>query len=301
MTSQVDNGKGFEWIVAATAANRLGGTLSSSDEVLKAAACFNKLTLAKKNSLRRCAEKSVDYILTQEDVTPDSSTSVTLLADAAGRRGDVRDVVLTVGDRQIGISCKTNHEAFKHPRLSGTNDFIKEWGLGSGCSAQYWSEVRPIFNELRSIKHASKGTATWSGLGNYQEKYYRPVLQAWKDEVLRISSTTSDSAALAAQGLCSYIIGRIDFWKVIARHDEVKLYAFNTKKSLATKRTILPNRITGIDDSDGSQYSLSVRFNEGFQFNFRLHNASSWVEASLKFDVQSTGLPPQVHQHEIPI
>ena len=301
MTSQVVNGKGFEWIVASTAAKIVGGTLKSSDEVLFAAACFNKLALAKKNSLRRCAEQSVDYILTQEGVTPDSSISVTLLADAAGARGDVRDVVLAVGDRQIGISCKTNHEAFKHPRLSGTIDFIKEWGLGSGCSAQYWNAVQPIFKELRLIRDASKGAATWSGLGNYQAKFYSPVLQAWKDEVLRISTGPKESAALAAQGLCSYIIGRIDFWKVIARPDEVKLYAFNTNKSLATKRTKLPNRILGIDDLDGSQYSLSVRFNEGFQFNFRLHNASSRVEASLKFDVQSTGLPPQVHQHEIPI
>ena len=301
MTSQVVNGKGFEWIVASTVANRLGGTLNASDEVLFAAACFDRLTVSKQKSLRRCAEESVDYILEQENVTADSSITVALLSDSAGSRGDVRDVVLSVGDRQIGISCKTNHEAFKHPRLSGTIDFIKEWGLGGGCSEQYWSEVRPIFDELRSIKNVSKGTATWSGLGNYQAKYYHPVLRAWKDEVLRTSSASSDSAALAAQGLCSYVIGRIDFWKVIARPDEVKLYAFNTNRSLATKKTKLPNRILGIDDSDGSQYSLSVRLNEGFQFNFRLHNASSRVEASLKFDVQSTGLPPQIHQHEISI
>lgn len=301
MTSQVVNGKGFEWIVASTAANRLGGTLNASDEVLFAAACFNRLTAAKQRSLRRCAEQSVEYILKQENVTADSSITVALLSDSVGSRGDVRDVVLSVGDRQIGISCKTNHEAFKHPRLSGAIDFVKEWGLGGGCSEQYWSEVRPIFNELRSIKEVSKGTATWLGLGNYQAKYYLPILRAWKDEVLRASSESNESGALAAQGLCRYVIGRIDFWKIIARSDEVKLYAFNLNESLATKKTKLPNKILGIDNSDGSQYSLSVRLNEGFQFNFRLHNASSRVEASLKFDVQSTGLPPHVHQHGISI
>ena len=299
MTSQVVNGKGFEWIVASTAANRLGGTLSASDEVLFAAACFNQLTIAKKNSFRRCAEKSVDYILTQEDVTPDSSISVTLLADAAGARGDVRDVVLKVGDRQIGISCKTNHEAFKHSRLSGKIDFVKKWGLGAGCSEEYWAAVRPMFSELAGLRKQSSAQKKWSELGDYQARYYIPVLSAWRTELLRVAGGDDAESKLAATALCRYVIGEIDFWKVISRPDQVRLYAFNTQKSLGTNKTVLPNRILGIDNHDGSQYSLTVRMNEGYQFNFRLHNASSRVEASLKFDVQSEGLPSHIHQHDI--
>jgi hypothetical protein len=299
MTSQVVNGKGFEWVVAQSAAARLGIRLTSSDELVYAAACYQSLSDAKKTQLRKCAERSIEYIFEQESIPRDVSSRVSLLPDAAGKNGDVRDVVIDLGSRQVGISCKTNHEAFKHQRLSATIDFVKEWGLGANCSTAYWDAIKPIFAELRSIRAKSQGNATWANLGDYQTKFYLPVLQAWKDEMLRISDATEPNAGKAAQGLCRYIIGRVDFWKVVARSKGVKLFAFNSNHSLATKRTKLPDRILGIDNFDGSQYSLSVRMNEGYQFNFRIHNASSKVEPSLKFDVQSQGLPPQVHQHDI--
>jgi hypothetical protein len=299
MTSQVVNGKGFEWVVAQSAAARLGIKLTSSDELVYAAACYQRLSDAKKAQLRKCAERSIEYIFEQESIPRDVSSRVSLMPDAAGKNGDVRDVVIDVGSRQVGISCKTNHEAFKHQRLSATIDFVKEWGLGAHCSTAYWDAIKPIFAELRSIRAKSQGNATWANLGDYQTKFYLPVLQAWKDEMLRISDATEPNAGKVAQGLCRYIIGRVDFWKVVARSKEVKLFAFNSNHSLATKKTKLPDRILGIDNFDGSQYSLSVRMNEGYQFNFRIHNASSKVEPSLKFDVQSQGLPPQVHQHDI--
>ncbi len=299
MASQVVNGKGFEWVVAQSAAARLGTKPTPSDELVYAAACYQSLSDAKKSQLRKCAERSLEYIFAQESISADRTSRVSLLPDAAGKSGDVRDVVIDLGSRQVGISCKTNHEAFKHQRLSGSIDFVKEWGLGAGCSSAYWEAIKPIFAELRNIRDKSQGNATWASIGEYQSKYYLPVLRAWKDEMLRISDPTAPNVTKVAQGLCRYIIGRVDFWKVVARPKEVKLFAFNSNKSLATKKTRLPDRILGIDDFDGSQYSLSVRMNEGYQFNFRIHNASSKVEPSLKFDVQSHGLPPQIHQHDI--
>jgi hypothetical protein len=139
----------------------------------------------------------------------------------------------------------------------------------------------------------------WTDLDNYQERFYIPVLAAWKTELLRVAGGDDTASRLAATALCRYIIGKIDFWKVISRQDQVRLYAFNTEDSLGTNKTVLPNRILGIDSYDGSQYSMTVRMNEGYQFNFRIHNASSKIEASLKFDVQSEGLPSHIHQHDI--
>jgi len=299
MAKQVENGKGFEWAVAAATSELLSLSLTDSDEAKNAAYCFSKLTPAKQKLFRACAEKSVSYVAEVESLRPDASGSVNLSSDLAGAHGDVRDVVINVNGREIGISCKTNHEAFKHSRLSGTIDFVEKWGLGARCSSTYWETVRPIFSELAEIRKKSLSAAKWSDLGNYQERYYLPVLNAWRDELLRVAGGDEPASKVAAKALCHYIIGRIDFWKIISQSDQVRIFAFNTQKSLGTSKTKLPSQILGIDRIDGSKYSLNVRLNEGYQFNFRIHNASSRVEPSLKFDVQSEGLPSHIHQHDI--
>ena len=299
MASQVQHGKGFEWAVALAAKERLGIALVDSQEARHAANCYRELPSTKQQTFRACAEKAVAYVAKIEHLQLDSSGEVGLSQDSAGAHGDVRDVILNLNGREIGISCKTNHEAFKHSRLSGKIDFVKKWGLGSGCSEEYWTVIRPIFNELAAIRKKSSARMKWSDLGDYQARYYIPVLTAWRAELLRVAGGGEASNRLAASALCRYVIGEIDFWKVISRSDQVRLYAFNMQKSLATSKTILPNRILGIDNHDGSQHSMTVRMNEGYQFNFRLHNASSRVESSLKFDVQSEGLPSHIHQHDI--
>jgi hypothetical protein len=299
MATHVQHGKGFEWAVASATSQLLAVKIVDSSETRYAASCFNSLDPARQKQFRACAEKSVSYVAEVEGLRPDQAGSVNLSADAAGAQGDVRDVLLSVNGRNIGISCKTNHEAFKHSRLSGTIDFVKKWGLGSGCSNAYWSAVRPIFSELAEIRKKSSSTVKWSDLGDYQSRFYLPVLSAWKEELMRVAGGGDPTSQAAATALCKYIIGQIDFWKVISGSDHVRLYAFNTQKSLSTTKTKLPTQITGIDRLDGSQYSLNVRMNEGYQFNFRLHNASSRVEPSLKFDIQSESVPKHIHQHDI--
>jgi hypothetical protein len=299
MASQVNHGKGFEWAVASALSARLGVAVNESKEAKDAAMRYRELPIAKQQTFRACAEKAVAYVADIEHLQFYGSGSVRLTHDADGARGDVRDVILNLSGREIGISCKTNHEAFKHSRLSGKIDFVKKWGLGQGCSDEYWQAVRPVFNELADLRKQSSGKAKWNEIPDYQARYYIPVLEAWKNELLKVASGETIEGRLAATALCRYLIGKIDFWKVVSRPDQVRLYAFNTQDSLSTNRTALPNRILGIDSFDGSQYSMTVRMNEGYQFNFRLHNASSKIESSLKFDVQSEGLPSHIHQHDI--
>ena len=48
-----------------------------------------------------------------------------VLEVALVQKGDVRAVVIKRKAAKIGISSKTNHDAFKHVRLSGKADFVK--------------------------------------------------------------------------------------------------------------------------------------------------------------------------------
>jgi len=61
--------------------------------------------------------------------------------DAAGIKGDVRDVISarTQNGWEVGISCKHNHSAVKHSRLSQTIDFGQSW-FDVPCTEKYSME-----------------------------------------------------------------------------------------------------------------------------------------------------------------
>ncbi len=168
MATQVVNGKGFEWAVATVAAERLRIPLEAGKEQRRAAECFMKLSSAKQAHFRKCAEGAIAYVVDREKLPTGATGAVALSGDLAGASGDVRDVLIAVGGKRIGLSCKTNHEAFKHQRLSGTIDFVRKWGLGGECSEKYWAAVGPVFTEITEIRELSKSTSTWASIEGYQ-------------------------------------------------------------------------------------------------------------------------------------
>lgn len=214
-------------------------------------------------------------------------------SDAAGQSGDVIDVLLHIDGRDIGVSCKSNHEALKHPRLSGVLDFVESWGLDPvGCSQTYWDAVRPLFNELKSIREDSNATALWSSLERKPERFYWPLLDAWANEITRLCSISEEKSASVCKEMISYLIGRNDFYKVICKGAHtVNIQAYNFNGTLATRKTKYPSSINAINNKNGGVYSKTIVFNHGYSINFRIHNASSRVEPSLKFDIVAMDLP----------
>ena len=53
----------------------------------------------------------------------------------------------------------------------------------------------------------------------------------------------------------------------------------------------LPTEIVSLRFKPGSTTTVEMYLNNGWQLSFRIHNASTNVEASLKFDIQIIGLP----------
>ena len=56
----------------------------------------------------------------------------------------------------------------------------------------------------------------------------------------------------------------------------------------------LPTRIVNIDFKPGSKNTVELYLDNGWQFSFRIHNASTKVETSLKFDIQIIGMPTTI-------
>jgi hypothetical protein len=102
-----------------------------------------------------------------------------------------------------------------------------------------------------------------------------------------------------ANGIIHYLLGRFDFYKVIKENGTVSISSFNLGGSLGwgTRLPIPTNlQITPKPDSDTT---LLMVFNQGWQISFRIHNASSRVEPSLKFDVAPVGFPSRMSRHSI--
>ena len=297
-----DNGRAYEWAVARELSAQVSCEIELDNTALNAKKAFEAASPQGQQHFVRSASVAVKHILELQQIPLGvyEPLKVWMPPDSAGQKGDVRDVILICKDYAFGISCKNNHEAYKHSRLSGRLDWVKKWGLDqTGCSEEYWQSVKPVFDELTSIRALSGGTALFSTIPNLHETVYEPVLSAFQTELYRVFHSSLEPA-LAVESFVKYIIGAKDFFKVISRGNAVTVQKFNFSNSLAGSRSHLPTKLIGLDRQEGSAHSINVRFDRGYVFNLRIHSASSKVESSLKFDIQAIGLPStEIYRHQI--
>jgi hypothetical protein len=304
MANQKSNGAAFEWAVGSYFERKTGYSILTSDFSSHAKKCYDKSKPNFKSHLDLCAGAACEHLLELEKLFFSSPNgSITFPSDSEGQSGDVRDIIIrNSNDKEIGISTKNNHEALKHPRLSDKINFVKDWGLSDTCSPHYFSLVRPIFESLRSIRNISLKKALWRDQVDKADVYYWPILNAFEEEVMLIKGRSVSDEADLCRGMISYIIGRKDFYKVIAQKKAPKgvlIQAYNFNGTLAVRKNKYPAKILSIINKNGSQCSKTITFNGGFSINFRIHTASSRVEPSLKFDIKAIGLPTDIYTNHI--
>lgn len=314
---QTNNGKAFEYACVMSLYNRLCKdqevSIEDTPQFRTAKNFFNSMSEKMKLDLTAAANAATRVIIRLEPQLEYPSTNIplylSLQTDAQGIKGDVRDVLCIRRQNQwiIGLSCKHNHHAVKHSRLSDTIDFGAEW-FNIPCSKQYFSKVIPLFSKLRKIRDDSKedGTpALWSDIPNKAEEYYIPILQAFIKELKRIDS---ENAGVIPAALINYLIGRNDFYKVITddKKRTTRVEAINIagtlnrpserhKSIVEITKLKLPSRFYHIDFKPASDNTIEVVCDEGWTVSMRIHNASSKVEPSLKFDVNLISLPTSIH------
>ncbi|WQX44384.1 HaeIII family restriction endonuclease [Helicobacter pylori] len=225
--------------------------------------------------------------------------TLSLQKDKLGETGDVRDILIYFDRFCIGLSIKHNHDAVKHSRLSKDLDFGKKW-LGVGVSQHYKDTIKPLFERLENAK---KEGMLWRDFPNKEQEIYAPLLQAFKKEVLRIDENKENKVP---QKMVEYLLGKYDFYKAILleREQKTKLEAYHFNNTLnrsvknKPKRIIplskLPTRMIYFDFKPKSFNTLELVLNEGWSFSLRIHNASSRVEPSLKFDIKLLSIPVSV-------
>lgn len=221
--------------------------------------------------------------------------------DNTGTRGDVRDIVIRRDsiEWEVGLSIKHNHEAVKHSRLSHRLDFGKEW-FDIPCSQTYWDTIKPIFDRLKADKAQGR---KWLELEDKENDVYIPLLTAFMNEIQRANSVDPSMP----KKMVEYLIGTNDYYKVVS-HDGKRLtmiHTFNMHGTLNKPSKVkisaitvpvveLPTELVSTKFKTGSTNTVEMYLNNGWQLSFRIHNASTKVEPSLKFDVQFIGMPVSI-------
>ncbi|GAA9904843.1 hypothetical protein VN0798_07040 [Helicobacter pylori] len=225
--------------------------------------------------------------------------TLSLQKDKLGEIGDIRDILIYFDRFCIGLSIKHNHDAIKHSRLSKDLDFGEKW-LGVGVSQNYKDTIKPLFEKLENAK---KEGMLWRDFPNKEQEIYAPLLQAFKKEVLRIDENKKNKVP---QKMVEYLLGKYDFYKAILleKKQKTKLEAYHFNNTLnrsvknKPKRIIplskLPTRMIYFDFKPKSFNTLELVLDEGWSFSLRIHNASSRVEPSLKFDIKLLSKPESV-------
>jgi len=317
IATQTINGKAFEFALLNELLERLKVLTSVSvveNESYKTALkCFDSFDDKQQSQYKLVASFAVNFLL---DIEPRLANGISdkdilqleIVADKAGQTGDVRDVlaIRSLQKWEIGISAKNNHRAVKHSRLSNDIDFGEKW-LGFPCSVEYFQEIKPVFDNLTKLRTASKATQKWDTLGDYHTSAYVPILDAFKKELLRLDK---ENSGIVAENLIKYLIGNQDFYKVIKGKNKVEIQAYNLhgtlnlpfesiKPKAKIQRLKLPNRLIEVVYQDNSKTTILVTLSDGWQISFRIHNASSRIEPSLKFDINLVSAPHSLFSNHL--
>ncbi len=313
---QTKNGKAFEYACVVSLYDTLktfgGVEIEESPQLNTARELYGDIDPDMRNALDKAAKAAVRIINRLEpklwNPDGDEPLYLSIQPDSAGIKGDVRDVICLRKQSgwEIGFSCKHNHHAVKHSRLSDTIDFGKEW-VGVPCSEEYFNAVVPLFAELREFRDESKAKDNpmlWEEIEDKSEHYYKPILKAFMRELQNIADNNDN----VPEKLIHYLLGKNDFYKVITddKNRTTRVEAINITGTLnadsgedkpITRVPLLkmPTKFYHIDFKIGSDNTVEVVCDEGWQISMRIHNASSRVEPSLKFDVQLISFPSSVY------
>lgn len=301
-------GRAYEYICIETLNNEINkirkATIEKSPTYKNAKKCWDIIDENLKSILINSALAATYSIFDLEPMVTaqdDDDIILKMQKDKEGEIGDVRDIIIIKNKAkwEIGLSIKHNHFAVKHSRLSSKLDFGKRW-YGINCSDNYWKDIDPIFAYLNSEKE--KGLK-WRELKNKENDVYIPLLEAFMNELKRVNKDHAD----LPRRLVEYLLGKFDFYKIISVDNKsvTQIETFNLRGTLNQKSKYrkpniiipivkLPSRIVSLDFKSQSTNTVELYLDGGWQFSFRIHNASTYVESSLKFDIQIIGMPTSI-------
>jgi len=306
-------GKAYEYACVLSLADLLKGIrpfeIVENESLRIAKIRFGEITEIERENMLKSSGAGIKEIIKMEPRIIEDGTDllvISLQPDTASQKyGDIRDVLIIrcAIKWEIGVSVKHNHAALKHSRLSHKIDFGSIW-FGASCSKNYFETIKPIFDNLSKHRLNRK---LWSEID--KETVYVGILNAFRDEFISIDKNNEN----VTENLIRYLLGSNgrDYYKLIHKKNRTasiipfNLYGTLNKNagSVSPKISIpsfeLPTRIIEFAYKENSKTTLILTMNNGWSISFRIHNASSKVESSLKFDINLISKPENMFYIEV--
>lgn len=309
MSKQSNNqGRAYEYICLLTLSKEISrfriAAIIQNSAYYAAQHAWSTISTRMQGILQESARAAVSAIFEMEPMLIERSLdelTLKIQIDEEGKEGDVRDIVISRRDVkwEIGLSLKHNHFAVKHSRLAKKLDFGAKW-YGIPCSNDYWESVSPIFHRLEQEK---KLGVAWRDLNDKDTNVYVPLLNAFITEIKKSNAVDRS----VPKKMVEYLLGEFDFYKIISvdkkqltqiqtynMHGQLNHSTQTIKPKITVPIATLPTRIVSLDFKPNSTTTVELYMDGGWEFTFRIHNASTTVEPSLKFDVQIIGMPASI-------
>lgn len=110
----------------------------------------------------------------------------------------------------------------------------------------------------------------------------------------RMAEVDSDELTLEFQKDGQGVKGDVTMIHTFNMHDTLNKPAKNKVSAITVPIVKLPTRLVALEFKPGSDNTVEMYLDNGWQLSFRIHNASTKVEPSLKFDVQFVSMPMEV-------
>jgi len=137
----------------------------------------------------------------------------------------------------------------------------------------------------------------WSEID--KDAVYINILDSFKNEFIRLDKEHGN----IAENLIKYLLGSNgkDYYKLIHNKNRTAtITPFNLYGTLNQIIPIdLPTRIIEFSYKENSKTTLILTMNNGWSISIRIHNASSKVETSLKFDINLISKPENMFYLEV--
>ena len=269
---------------------------------------FNTVGTKEQDNLMKAAKTAVKLLLPLEPklLGGRGTLLLSIAADsvAIGSDGDVRDVLCVRSednDWTIGMSCKHNHEALRHPRITESKDFGKDW-IGMRCSDEFMQAITPITDSLIS---SGENGVLWRTIDHKWDHYYVPILQSYLDEIKHMCHKDPT----VPEKLLSYFFGANDFYKVIMKsnaqtttiegfnmHGTLNASCGKTRAMTRVPLIKMPTKLLDASFKPKSKTTIILTFDCGWSISMRLHNKDDVAKpTSLAWDVKLVGLPPSTY------
>lgn len=138
----------------------------------------------------------------------------------------------------------------------------------------------------------------WSLMDEDMQEIFMTSAGAAIDMVLelepRMAEVDSDELTLEFQKDGQGVKGDVTMIHTFNMHDTLNKPAKNKVSAITVPIVKLPTRLVALEFKPGSDNTVEMYLDNGWQLSFRIHNASTKVEPSLKFDVQFVSMPMEV-------